>query len=155
MGRVVRKTIRTLSISRRYFYILLNPQVKEALQRMGPLLPMNIFLRQEIDRMQKVLLEVHSTLSNLKLAIEGTIVMSRSLREALDAMYDARVPDAWKKVRSAALEPIFPAEIDAEFFPFLRCHGSQLLWVSGSRSYLRETYNSVIGTCTDDQMCSG
>lgn len=65
---------------------------------MGLLLPMNIFLRQEIDRMQKVLLEVHSTLCNLKLAIDGTIVMSCSLREALDAMYDARVPDTWKKV---------------------------------------------------------
>lgn len=76
----------------------MNSKVKEALQRMGPLLPMNIFLRQELDRMRKVLVEVHSTLSNLKLAIDGTIVMSCSLREALDAMYDARVPQAWKKV---------------------------------------------------------
>lgn len=73
-------------------------QVKEALQKMGPLLPMNIFLRQEIDRMQKVIVEVHSTLCNLKLAIDGTIVMSSSLKEALDAMYDARVPQTWKKV---------------------------------------------------------
>lgn len=65
---------------------------------MGPLLPMNIFLRQEIDRMQKVIVTVHSTLNNLKLAIEGTIVMSSSLKEALDAMYDARIPQAWRKV---------------------------------------------------------
>lgn len=65
---------------------------------MGALLPMNIFLRQEIDRMQKVIVEVNTTLMNLKLAIEGTIVMSRSLKEALDAMYDARIPQAWRKV---------------------------------------------------------
>ena len=31
-------------------------EVKEAMERMGGLLPMNIFLRQEIGRMQKVCL---------------------------------------------------------------------------------------------------
>lgn len=34
----------------------------------------------------------------MKLAIDGTIVMSQSLREALDAMYDARIPEKWQKV---------------------------------------------------------
>ncbi|KAL1518053.1 hypothetical protein ABEB36_001736 [Hypothenemus hampei] len=73
-------------------------EVKEALTRMGALLPMNIFLRQEIDRIQKVIKEVKSTLSDLKLAIEGTIVMSQGLRESLDAMYDARIPEKWLKI---------------------------------------------------------
>lgn len=43
---------------------------------MGRLNSLNIFLRQEIDRMQKVLKLVRSTLKDLLLAIEGTIIMS-------------------------------------------------------------------------------
>jgi dynein heavy chain len=65
---------------------------------MGALLPMNIFLRQEIDRIQRVIKIVHSTLCDLKLAIDGTIVMSHGLRASLDAMYDARIPECWLKV---------------------------------------------------------
>ena len=44
--------------------------------KMGHLNSMNIFLRQEIDRMQKVITILRSSLSDLKLAIEGTIIMS-------------------------------------------------------------------------------
>ncbi|XP_055377517.1 dynein axonemal heavy chain 5 [Condylostylus longicornis] len=73
-------------------------EVRESLNRMGPLLPMNIFLRQEIDRMQRVIKAVKSCLSDLQLAIDGTIVMSQSLRESLDAMYDARIPERWMKI---------------------------------------------------------
>lgn len=92
---------------------------------MGHLNSMNIFLRQEIDRMQKVISILRSSLSDLKLAIEGTIIMSevsswdpanplplllmlpshvfprcplQNLRDALDNMYDARIPQLWKRV---------------------------------------------------------
>ena len=51
-------------------------QVKARLQKMGALASMNIFLRQEIDRMQRVITLVRQTLTDLKLAIEGTIIMS-------------------------------------------------------------------------------
>ena len=37
---------------------------------------MNIFLRQEIDQMQCVITIVRTTLQDLQLAIDGTIIMS-------------------------------------------------------------------------------
>nr|AAK60623.1 axonemal dynein heavy chain 8 long form [Mus musculus] len=73
-------------------------EVKARLMKMGHLNSMNIFLRQEIDRMQKVISILRSSLSDLKLAIEGTIIMSENLRDALDNMYDARIPQLWKRV---------------------------------------------------------
>ena len=51
-------------------------QVRARLVKMGLLNSINIFLRQEIARMQKVITLVRITLTDLKLAIEGTIIMS-------------------------------------------------------------------------------
>ena len=46
-------------------------EVKDRLKKMGHLQPLNIFLKQEIDRMQRVISIVRTTLSDLKLAIDG------------------------------------------------------------------------------------
>ncbi|CAK6983241.1 LOW QUALITY PROTEIN: dynein axonemal heavy chain 5-like, partial [Scomber scombrus] len=73
-------------------------EVKGQLQKLGPLQPMNIFLRQEVDRMQRVISSVRSTLTDLKLAIDGTIIMSEDLRDALDCMFDARIPRLWLRL---------------------------------------------------------
>ncbi|PKU47169.1 dynein heavy chain axonemal [Limosa lapponica baueri] len=77
-------------------------EVKARFIKMGHLNSMNIFLRQEIDRMQKVITIVRNSLNDLKLAIEGTIIMSEAsksnLRDALDNIYDARIPQVWRRV---------------------------------------------------------
>uniref|UniRef100_A0A674HKF3 Dynein axonemal heavy chain 5 n=1 Tax=Taeniopygia guttata TaxID=59729 RepID=A0A674HKF3_TAEGU len=73
-------------------------EVKAQLQKMGAFQPINIFLRQEIDRMQLVISRVRTTLTDLKLAIDGTIIMSEELQDALDNIYDARIPKLWFKI---------------------------------------------------------
>uniref|UniRef100_A0A8C3UWT4 Dynein axonemal heavy chain 5 n=1 Tax=Catharus ustulatus TaxID=91951 RepID=A0A8C3UWT4_CATUS len=76
-----------------------NPhEVKAQFQKMGAFQPMNIFLRQEIDRMQLVISRVRTTLTDLKLAIDGTIIMSEELQDALDNIYDARIPKLWFRI---------------------------------------------------------
>ncbi|KAJ3091620.1 Dynein heavy chain 5, axonemal [Quaeritorhiza haematococci] len=72
-------------------------KTKACIQKQGGPKPLNIFLGQEIDRMQVVISLVRTTLLDLKLAIDGTIIMSPPLQQALDALYDARVPENWVK----------------------------------------------------------
>jgi len=67
-------------------------EVKVTIKAMGAQKPLNICLQQEIDQHQSVLSVVRKTLSNLKLAIAGTIVMSSDLEAAVNAMALARVP---------------------------------------------------------------
>uniref|UniRef100_K1QHZ6 Dynein heavy chain 8, axonemal n=1 Tax=Magallana gigas TaxID=29159 RepID=K1QHZ6_MAGGI len=73
-------------------------EVRDRLKKYGNLHPLNIFLKQEIDRMQRVISTVRITLTDLKLAIDGTIIMSENLRDALDNMFDAKVPTLWRKI---------------------------------------------------------
>jgi len=73
-------------------------EVRTRIKKMGATNSLNIFLKQEIDRMQKVIALVRNTLNDLKLAIDGTIIMSEDLRDALDNIFDARVPSRWRKI---------------------------------------------------------
>ncbi|XP_047349430.1 dynein axonemal heavy chain 8 isoform X8 [Vespa velutina] len=73
--------------------------VKERLNIMGITQPMNIFLKQEIDRINVVIVLLITMLNDLLLAIEGVIIMNEQLRDTFDNIYDARIPDVWR-VRS-------------------------------------------------------
>ncbi|XP_068218270.1 dynein axonemal heavy chain 5-like [Palaemon carinicauda] len=110
-------------------------EIRESLNRMGAILPMNIFLRQELDRMLKVLKTVRHTLQDMNLAIEGTIIMSPSLKDTLDAMYDARVPERWRKIswESSTLGFWFTEllERDCQFRKWIIHGRPKSFWVTG------------------------
>merc|ERR1711871_1336756 len=57
--------------------------------------PLNIFLFQEIQRFQMVIALVRKMLTVLQQAIRGEVVMTPQLQDALNAVFDARVPDSW------------------------------------------------------------
>lgn len=57
--------------------------------------PLNIFLYQEIQRLQRVIAKARFTLQQLQMAIRGEVVMTEELSMALDAIYDAKVPPTW------------------------------------------------------------
>jgi len=78
--------------------------VRQSIKALGGLgKPLNICLKQEVDRMQKVLKTLRGACSSLKLAIAGTIVMSPELAGALDSLFNAKVPDGWAKVMPVSL----------------------------------------------------
>jgi len=71
-------------------------EYKTKIQKLGGLsVPLNIFLFQEIQRLQAVIAKVRFQLEQLQLAIRGEVVMTSELQEALDKIADASAPHAW------------------------------------------------------------
>eukprot|EP00935_MAST-01C_sp_MAST-1C-sp1_P001668 g1668.t1 len=57
--------------------------------------PLNIFLFQEVQRLQKVIGKVRFVLAQLKMAIRGEVVMTEELAESLQMMFEAQPPTRW------------------------------------------------------------
>lgn len=64
--------------------------------------PLNIFLFQELQRLQIIICIVRSNLKNLTMAIDGTVVMTTDLLEDMNSCFDARVPKKWTHDASGA-----------------------------------------------------
>ena len=57
--------------------------------------PLNIFLYQEIQRLQAVIARVRSMLGAMIQAINGEIVMTAEMLQAMSDVFDAKVPRPW------------------------------------------------------------
>jgi dynein heavy chain len=64
--------------------------------------PLNIFLFQELQRLQRIIGIVRGNLKNLIAAIDGTVVMTEALLADLNSIFDARVPRMWTHDASGA-----------------------------------------------------
>jgi len=62
----------------------------------GKGIPLNIFLMQEIQRFQKVLGIVRGMMQNMVDAIDGTVIMTPELVDAINSVYDFKVPVPWQ-----------------------------------------------------------
>merc|ERR1719198_904310 len=57
--------------------------------------PLNIFLFQELQRLQNIIKIVRTNLKSVSMAIDGTVVMTQELLNDLNYIFDARVPTCW------------------------------------------------------------
>ncbi len=57
--------------------------------------PLNIFLYQEVQRLQAAIDKVKSTLVLTMQAIRGEVVVTAEIMEGINAVFDARVPRSW------------------------------------------------------------
>ena len=72
--------------------------VRELMKKIDDKKPLNIFCRQEVERLNVCIKLIYDTLKDLKLAIAGIVVMSTDLQSARDSLYDAKVPAKWVTV---------------------------------------------------------
>ena len=71
-------------------------EYEERINHMGSFaIPLNIFLFQEVQRLQGVIDRVKSTLSIVMQAIRGEVVVTAETMDAINAIYDARVARSW------------------------------------------------------------
>lgn len=61
-------------------------------------------LRQEINRFDRLLKVIHSSLSSLRLAVKGEVLMSEQLDEIYNALLSNRVPKAWEVTVSSPMK---------------------------------------------------
>lgn len=97
--------------------------------------PLTVHLTQEIARMSMVIELTKTTLEQLKLAIQGTVIMTPDLIEALDCVFNARVPPLWlkKSWTSPTLGLWFNMLLNrtAELVSWLRNDRPRAYWLTG------------------------
>lgn len=96
-------------------------------------IPLNVFLYQEVTRLDAAIRRVRKTFSDLKQAINGEIVMTPELQSALNSIYDAKPPVQWY-IDASGAEIAWSSPTLALWFNGLLERNKQLnAWLTGTR----------------------
>merc|ERR1719161_1147243 len=99
--------------------------------------PLNIFLFQELQRLQNIIRIVRSNLKNLAMAIDGTVVMTTDLLEDLNSVFDSRVPKRWTYDASGAEISWLLPNIGGWFTGLLDRYAQLNTWLENGRREMR------------------
>jgi dynein heavy chain len=126
---IVREQIRKRSKSENEF--VLGHKLDEKVD--GFSIPLNVFLYQEVTRLNAAIGRVRRTFSELKQAIDGEIIMTPELQAALNLIFEAKPPVAWYIDPSGA-EIAWSAPSLAGWFEGLLHRNTQLhTWLNTTR----------------------
>merc|ERR1719284_1098399 len=103
----------------------------------GFLAPLNIFLFQELQRLQNIIRIVRTNLKNLAMAIDGTVVMTQDLLEDLNSVFDARVPSKWTHDPSGAEISWILPNIGGWFTGLLERQTQLSTWLDSGRGVMK------------------
>jgi dynein heavy chain, axonemal len=74
----------------------MDDEYEEKISSLGGLdVPLNIFLYQEIQRLQQIIGKVRMTLNIVMQAMRGEVVVTTEVLSSIDAIIDGRVPNSW------------------------------------------------------------
>jgi len=99
--------------------------------------PLNIFLFQELQRLQNIIKIVRSNLGSISMAIDGTVVMTTDLLEDLSSIFDARVPRRWTNDASGAEISWLMPNLGGWFTGLLDRHGLLEMWLENGRGVMK------------------
>jgi len=99
--------------------------------------PLNIFLFQELQRLQNIIKIVRGNLKSIAMAIDGTVVMTPDIQEDLYAIFDTRVPRRWTNDASGAEISWLMPNLGGWFTGLLERHAMLNNWLENGRSVMK------------------
>ncbi|CAD7937238.1 unnamed protein product [Amoebophrya sp. A120] len=99
--------------------------------------PLNIFLFQELQRLQNIIAIVRSNLENLVMAIDGTVVMTPELLQDLNSVFDAKVPGRWTHDPSGAEISWLSPSIGTWYTGLVERHSLLYNWLENGRGFMK------------------
>ena len=109
--------------------------------------PTQVVLIQELERFNKLILEMSSSLFNLKRALKGEIGMSRELDGLAFSLLNGFLPDGWRRLTSQTEKPLgawmeYFAKRDDQYRKWKEDGEPTVTWLSGLQ--IPESYLTAI-----------